>query len=175
MINLSYTICFILFTSGVLNTPERYLTAERFNVCQEVATAAIDLNISPVIATSMAWEESRFGKNTISRTGCCYGPLQINPRYYCPGKSLENCDLVQDGVAAIKRNYLLYSNKNISEPFPTLRVSHREEWEDVLCHYNAGNVCTERSENYASRIIRLSDRISVMLARHVRLNQNICI
>lgn len=175
MINLSYTICFILFTSGFLNTPERYLNAERFSVCQEVARAAIEINVSPVVATAMAWEESRFGRNTVSRTNCCHGPLQINPIYYCPGKSLDSCDLISDGVAAIKRNYLLYSNKHISEPFSIFKNSHRDEWEDVLCHYNAGNVCTAQSKNYASRIIRLSDRVSAALTSEYQRTQGICL
>lgn len=175
MINLSYTICFILFTSGLLNTPERYLTADRFDVCEEVASAAIDANISPVVATAMAWEESRFGRHTISRTGCCHGPLQINPRYYCSERKLDSCDLILDGVGAIKRNYLLYSNALSSEPFLLNKVSHRSEWEEVLCHYNAGNACSERSRNYANRIISLSDRVSDVLARESQANQRICI
>lgn len=175
MINLSYTICFVLFTSGLLNTPVRYLNSERFNVCQEVAEEAIQNNISPVVVVSIAWEESRFGRNTVSYTGCCHGPLQINPRYYCENGKLENCDLFSDGIGAVKRNHALYSRKKFSDQTLALGVSHRQEWEEVLCHYNAGNTCNSRSRAYASRIISLSDQLSARLARHIYLNENICI
>ena len=160
MINLSYTICFILFTSGLLNTPVRYLNPERFNVCQEIAEEAIQNNISPVVVVSIAWEESRFGRNTVSYTGCCHGPLQINPRYYCENGKLENCDLFSDGIGAVKRNHTLYSGKRFTDQAFVLGVSHRQEWEEVLCHYNAGNVCNEQSRRYARLIINIASEIS---------------
>ena len=41
MIKLSYGICYVLFTTGVLNTPTHYLNSERFNTCEEIASEAI--------------------------------------------------------------------------------------------------------------------------------------
>ena len=109
MVKLSYGICYILFTAGVLNTPEHTLNPERFNTCEVIASEAIARNVSPLIAVSVAWEESRLQKGVVSYTGCCHGPLQINPRYFCEEGRLENCDLIKDGVNAVKDFHYRFS------------------------------------------------------------------
>ena len=180
MIKLSYGICYILFTTGILNTPAHYLDSERFNTCEQVASEAIARNVSPVVAVSMAWEESRFQKEAVSRTGCCHGPLQINPSYFCKEGKLENCDLIGDGVNAVKIFHRRFSRSISSEPFRIFSIEHGREWADPLCHYNAGNRCTPRSRAYARRIIRRADLLSGALAYNSDIisdifNEQLCI
>ena len=62
MVKLSYGICYILFTTGILNAPDYVLNPERFDTCEAIASEAIAKNISPLIAVSVAWEESRLQK-----------------------------------------------------------------------------------------------------------------
>ena len=128
----------------------------------------------------MAWEESRFQKEAVSRTGCCHGPLQINPSYFCEEGKLENCDLISDGVSAVKAFHYRFSRSISSEPFRLFAVEHQREWAEPLCHYNAGNRCTPRSRAYARRIIRRADRLSDALVFNSdrisdRINAQICI
>ena len=175
MVKLSYGICYILFTAGVLNTPDHVLNPERFNTCEVIASEAIARNVSPLIAVSGAWEESRLQKGVVSYTGCCHGPLQINPRYFCEEGKLENCDLINDGVNAVKAFHYRFSRSISTEPFQLFSVEHRQEWAEPLCHYNAGNQCTPRSRAYARRIIRRADRLSEAVTRNSdRISEQIC-
>jgi hypothetical protein len=84
---------------------------EKVVVCLEVARAAEDLELPVSLVVSVAYEESKFERDLTSKAGA-RGPLQIIPRYHCPGPegehkpherqgTLEGCDLVRDGVKAL--------------------------------------------------------------------------
>ena len=148
-------LCFSLFAAAGANQtlgPGH----DRFDTCVEIAREADSQGVSPTIAISTAWVESRFRRNAVSPIGCCHGPLQINPRYFCPNGRLRNCDLIVNGVAAIKHFYSRYSRGSARDI--GARCSDYSEWAEPLCHYNAGNTCTRSSRAYARSVIRLALR-----------------
>jgi len=141
-------------------TDHHEYSPEQFSTCVEVAEEATNLNVSPVIAISTSYEESRFNRDAVSYNGCCHGALQINPSYFCPNRRLHDCNLIQGGIIALRNFHFRYARKNMSESYHIHPESNHQEWSSPLCHYNAGNQCTRRSEAYARRIIRRADRLS---------------
>tara|TARA_Y100000310_G_scaffold181098_1_gene181031 strand:- start:4900 stop:5319 length:420 start_codon:yes stop_codon:yes gene_type:complete len=113
---------------------------ERINTCTQVGQAALESGESPALLIAMAWHESRF-RDVKSGKGAL-GPLQVIPGYWCPSGESEDCDLIQAGVTALQAYKEQYS-----------------DLEEVLCHYNAGNVCYSSSYTYAKKIIRLAKRL----------------
>jgi soluble lytic murein transglycosylase-like protein len=113
-------------------------TLDGWLVCQEVALAA-ELSGVPVrLATVLAWSESRFRAGAVSTAGCV-GPLQVAPRYWCPGGVPDGCDLVMAGTMALRE------------------LTDRFGLEGGLCRYAAGNSCNDRSLRYARFIIDRAD------------------
>jgi len=122
---------------------------DRLASCMAIAEAADAENVSMPLAVAVAWEESKFYTKAKSHAGAV-GPLQILPKYHCPEGRLEGCDLVVQGVRALKKYVLKYSDRE-------------KGLLEALCHYNAGNVCGKRSKKYALRVYRLKWRIEAAL------------
>lgn len=107
-------------------------------VCQDVAVAARVAGVPVRLAVTLAWSESRFQADAVSRVGAV-GPLQVLPRYWCPGGTVEGCDLALAGTMALRQ---LFDEHGI---------------ERGLCHYAAGNVCNDRALRYARFIMSRAD------------------
>ena len=100
------------------NVPQKPPTyQQRFDVCVEVGRVADDLDLPVTLAVAVAQEESAFTW-PVSKVGAM-GPLQIIPRYHCPGVDgvtapsarkgqRAGCDLVDAGVKALLWFYARY-------------------------------------------------------------------
>lgn len=103
-------------------------------VCQDVAWAARMSGVPVRLATTLAWSESRFQLGAVSSAGAI-GPLQIQPRFWCPGGRADGCNLAMAGTQALRE------------------LTYRFGLERGLCHYAAGNTCNDRALRYARFII----------------------
>ncbi len=107
-------------------------------VCQEVAIAARAAGVPVRLAVTLAWSESRFQADAVSVVGA-QGPLQVVPRYWCPGGVADGCNLVLAGTMALRV------------------LTERFGVEGGLCRYAAGNTCNDRALRYARFIIDRAD------------------
>jgi hypothetical protein len=134
----------------------------------------LELDISTVVA--IAWVESGFTLEPRPRSSnedsLSQGIMQAQPRYWCrdvyvqkkgplngvslfgpkytgpvPGKR-EGCDLLGAGIKAYAKMLHDYGNRR-----------------EALCHYNSGVVCNDGSRAYASKVIKLADKIKKELER----------
>ena len=112
----------------------------RVSVCEQVAHSANARGIEWELMVSLSFEESRYSSNAKSWAGAV-GPMQVLPKYHCPGKKSEGCDLIKAGLDAWEKFSARVSKK---DPLRT---------ETILCHYNAGNKCTKSGRRYARRIL----------------------
>ncbi len=128
---LDIVLMCILATSPL---PDSYL-GDRLPACVKIASATVDAKMDIPLVLSIAWEESKFKMDAVSSAGAL-GPLQILPRYHCPGGKADGCDLVENGLKAI-----------------TKYMSKHKVMKEALCHYNGGNVCGKGSKKYANRVI----------------------
>lgn len=87
-------------------------------ICSRIVVTANDFGVDPYLAAAVAFEESKFSFRTSSAGAI--GPMQILPKYWCPGKKAKGCNTIYHGVRA------LYENKN-----PCIK-------------YNARNRCIKR-------------------------------
>jgi soluble lytic murein transglycosylase-like protein len=140
----SATFCVMLIAALAGDTVSEQ-SVDQQRACERVIEAAYEHGVCPYLLASVAWHESRFSESAVSSCGA-YGPLQVLPRYHCPGRVLEGCDTVDAGAQLIAR--LLGRYGDVS---------------DVLCHYNAGTVCDDSSYHYADRV---SDTVE-LLHEHV--------
>lgn len=113
-------------------------TLDGWLVCQEVAFFAHISGIPVRLATTLAWSESRFQTDAISSAGAV-GPLQIKPRFWCPGGVVEGCNLTLAGTLALRQ------------------LTDRFGLEGGLCRYAAGNVCNDRALRYARFVLSRAD------------------
>lgn len=108
----------------------------RSETCQNVVVEASRQGVDPVLAASVAWNESAFIKSAVSRAGAV-GPMQVLPRFWCKSK---DCDLVEAGVRALK----YYTEKYGTN--------------DGLCAYYSGKKCTKETSKYKDSVLRTSER-----------------
>jgi soluble lytic murein transglycosylase-like protein len=112
------------------------------DACVEVVVKADAEQMDRHVAIAIAWFESRFTPTAVSSEGAV-GTMQVIPRWACPNRRKQGCDLVAAGVHA----YLAWLRR-YKEP----RLA--------LCHYNSGNVCTGSSRAYARRVLDLAERLA---------------
>ena len=142
------------------NMPPKY--EARLATCLDVAREAETAEIPVSLAVSVAYEESSFLDGLVSKVGA-RGPLQIIPRYHCPNAKgehkpheragrLDKCDLVVDGVRALKWFWTTYD----------------KDWPLALAHYSSGEKIYPSSRGYARRVIRrshrLDDQLNILMA-----------
>ena len=87
------------------------------------------------ISIALAYTESRFSTEAKSNRGAV-GPLQILPKYHCPGRTARGCDLLAAGLSALRRYRTKYG-----------------DWASALCHWNSGNECYRRSRLFARIVL----------------------
>ena len=130
--------------------------------CNAVAVAEAageaGLDVSTVVA--IAWVESGFTLDPRPRSAnedsLSQGIMQAQPRYWCVGEGIEGpvpkrregCDLLGAGVKAYSTLLKKYGDRR-----------------EALCHYNSGVVCNDGSRAYASKVIKLADKIKKELER----------
>jgi hypothetical protein len=130
--------------------------------CNAVAVAEAageaGLDVSTVVA--IAWVESGFTLEPRPRSAnedsLSQGIMQAQPRYWCVGEGIEGpvpkrregCDLLGAGVKAYSTLLKKYGDRR-----------------EALCHYNSGVVCNDGSRAYASKVIKLADKIKKELER----------
>lgn len=115
------------------------LVSGQAGVAAEVAWEAQRAGVPVGLALSVGLEESGLRRGLVSPKGAV-GPMQVIPRWWCPQGRVEGCNLVRAGVGALRK---------LREDFGP--------WPEVLCRYNAGNVCWPRSRRYARRVLRRWD------------------
>jgi len=79
----------------------------RMKICRQVAKEAIKQKVDPILAISVAYQETRF-ENLTSHKGA-KGPLGVLPKYHCPTSG--HCNYTQAGISAIKKFLTLNNNK----------------------------------------------------------------
>jgi len=99
----------------------------------------------PIRLIAIAFHESRFMYDhpdgwAESSAGAC-GPYQQIPRYAHPREEPIDCAGLQEPWEATRR--VVAKLENMTHRFGPV--------EDSICHYSAGNVCTERGQRYAER------------------------
>ena len=114
----------------------------RLAVCARVHRAALRHRVDPALVVALAWAESRLEDGRTSRAGA-QGPLQVVPRWRCPGGQADGCDLVDAGVRALA---------GLIERHGAVRG---------VCHYAAGNRCTVRALRYAGGVVSLAERLAL--------------
>jgi hypothetical protein len=102
-------ILFINITGGSYNPPH---TPTRLRTCSAIVTEAQAQSVDPVLAVSVAWVESAWLPRIKNKRSSAIGPMQILPRYWCPGRDgrwradgtgrLQGCDLIEGGVRALR-------------------------------------------------------------------------
>ena len=104
-------------------------------VCARVASTATALGVDPRLAVALAWSETRFRSDLVSSVGAV-GPMQIIPRWWCPGGRETACDTVAAGVRAVS----------------LLTAEHGPL--GGVCRYACGEVCRPGCQRYARHILR---------------------
>ena len=115
---------------------------DRISVCISVMDAAVELNAPPNLSAAVAFHESKFNSSVVSKAGA-RGPMQVLPKYWCPDGKLKGCDLLREGIHALKVYLAKYDDEK-----------------EALCHYNAGNKCTKQSRYYARRVLSTRKRLA---------------
>lgn len=110
---------------------------KRFAICMEVTNKAKDMDFDPIIAASVAYQETRFTYSKSHKNA--KGPLGVLTKYHCPNQN--KCDLTKAGIRALKKFFAL----NTKNPC------------NALAQYNAGlkAKCSTRSpaSRYAQRVL----------------------
>ncbi len=159
-------LCKVLFASSLFFS-QSWLNAnpeierQAAPICVEIAEKAIAQDVNPAVAVALAYSESRFKENAKSKVGAV-GPMQVIPKWTCPNRRRRGCDLVQAGVDTLKDHLLTYGcDKDLSrfskrlkrtkgiEVFrdwaKTVPACTEPDWETVICHYNSGLNCRNRT------------------------------
>ena len=110
-------------------------------VCVEIADSAYEHGADVYLMIAIGWQESRFRDGLVSDAGA-HGPMQAIPRYHCPERRLEGCDLVSAGVQAYQKFLDIFGSES-----------------EALCAYNGGMDCGPRSQRYARTVSRLADEL----------------
>jgi len=133
-------VCTVLVSSLVLTDGSRSV---RMQTCKDLVKEAKVQSVAPEEILGIAWHESRFRPDAVSRQGAI-GPLQILPKYFCPNADPKGCDTIKEGVKAWKRYRSKYQEEGVSK---------------ALCHYNGGRLCGKRAAQYAVKVISKMEEI----------------
>ena len=113
---------------------------EQYNVCHAIAGEAVRQSVDPFVVVAIGFVESRYRWEDKPNRRGAMGPLQVLPRYHCPGGRRAGCDYIEAGVDA----YRLCLSRWPDEP---------------LCHYNSGEKCYPCSRHYARTVTLRADRL----------------
>lgn len=107
--------------------------ATRLGTCVEVAERARVERVPVSVALALAWHEAKFVRLP-SEGRSVRGPLQVAPRYHCPGRKADRCDLVLAGVRLLGR-----------------KLREAPSCEEAVLEYNGGPSWRERPDADARR------------------------
>lgn len=117
----------------------RSYSDSRLGICYEVASVADEFDLDPMLLVSVAYHESRFNNEAVSRAGAV-GALQIMPKIWCGS---QKCDYIYVGGHA-------YSKWRAR----AARKYRRNTDYHALAMYNGGNSPGARSYNYAKKVLK---------------------
>lgn len=121
------------------------VTDQRWDTCRDIVHEARAQGVPPQVALAVAYVESRYNPDAISRAGAL-GPIQVLPQWHCPDGTAEGCDLIAEGIGLMRR----------------LRLRHGN-WLDAWCHYSSGTKCTNSGRRYADKVERKYRTLIIML------------
>jgi soluble lytic murein transglycosylase-like protein len=136
---VSFQVCGGLFTQIRLD-PTRAST--QIQTCYDVANIAQQEGLDPILAVAVAFTESRLIPTAESSEGAV-GAMQVIPKYCCPNRKKQGCDLIKAGVNTLQR----------------LKTRHKQ-WDKTLCHYNNGNKCYPSGKGYARHVLAYQRKIA---------------
>ena len=111
----------------------------RLETCYEVAEVADAFDLDPLLLVSVAWHESRFNNEAVSRAGA-RGALQVMPKIWCGS---QVCDYIYVGGRAYSRWRARAKRKY-----------RRNVDYYALAMYNGGNSPGARSFRYAKSVLK---------------------
>lgn len=117
---------------------------DRLETCRLVVKEAKDQAVDPILAVSIAFQESKFTKNAVAFDGKGFGAMQATPRLWCEKKKIENCDLIKAGVKAL-RTYL--------------ELHDWDEYKAIKAYAGKG----KKAHEYALRIMRIKTKTKTLL------------
>ena len=124
----------ILCLSALSMLQPRARTPERWDTCNAIVDEARAQGVPAHVALAVAYVESRYNPAAVSPAGAV-GPLQILPKWHCPTRTADGCDLVAEGVRLLHRHRYRWG-----------------DWHTVWCHYSAGTRCTDSGRRYADKV-----------------------
>ena len=133
---MSYLQVYIACLTAVGWMSPAQQTEKRFQTCLAVGIVAEVEDVDATLAIALSFTESRFNADAVSSRGA-RGPLQIVPRFHCPGGKAEGCDLITAGLRAMKKYRKKYKS-----------------WPEALCHWASGNKCYRRSRRFARVVLK---------------------
>ena len=114
----------------------------RFQTCMAVGMVAEREGVDPSLAVALAWHESSMLTSLVSRAGAV-GPLQVVPRWGCPGGQKDGCDLIGAGVRMLKM----------------WQRHTRGDDRMAVAHYNGGRKPGKSSVRWARWVIITRDKL----------------
>ena len=149
---------------------------KRFETCVRIVDAAVDMNVPPSLAASVAMTESRFNETARSSVGAI-GPMQVIPKYHKPPKGwrTEDPNLLRHGVSVLLKFLLTEGCEVEIEPCDesasrpeceALRYAQarrrgtpiqgcdRKKLSRSLCKYAGGGKCGNKARRYARNVIK---------------------
>lgn len=144
---LCYLFILSLFTQDQSVAYSKKLGAtfqDRLSTCRLVVKEANEQAVDPILAVSIAFQESKFTKNAIAFDGKGFGAMQATPRLWCEKKKIENCDLIKAGVKALRTYLELYD---------------WDEYKAVKAYAGKG----KKAHEYSLRILRIKTKTQNLL------------
>ena len=128
-----------IITACTLMVAQFHGDVDRMQACISVGIEAEIQQAPTLVAIVMSWRESRFRMN--AQSSVAIGPLQIIPKYWCPGGTAVGCDSVAGGIKALRR---------FIERSKGLGLEH------AICRYNAGYTvhCALGRNNYSLEVMQ---------------------
>lgn len=108
----------------------------RQRLCDKIASMAEQRQVDVPLMVELSWAESNWTYAT-NKTSGCIGPLQAQPRFWCPKGKAEGCDTIRAGLDAYTTLLKIYKTP-----------------ERALCHYFSGNNCTPATVRAAHDVVR---------------------
>ena len=141
----------VVATLGMPSVQSRTVCEVMPSIVEESEKRGID----PVVFSSLIFHESAFRPRAVSRAGAC-GLTQVLPQY-----SDYTCEQLKRPKTSIKAGTVALQ---------CWLARAKGDIEKALCGYNAGNVCINKPNSRASKIVRRRYSKSILrLAEEIKL------
>ena len=117
---------------------------DRLKTCNLIVTESKSQDVDPLLALSIAWQETKFTSNAVSPSGKHFGAMQVLPSLWCENKTKKNCDLIKAGVFAL-RTYL--------------EINDFDEFKAVSGYAGKG----KGANDYAKKVLKTKTQIKLVL------------